>query len=140
MTLTGGGLEITPSDNRDMLIALGRDPLVIKATRIDAIYGLTNLMDQALAAAAEIDERILILIGERDEVIPARPTRRMLARLPATGRGRRAIAYYPAGYHMLLRDLQRRTVWEDIVAWMKDPERALPSGAEREAARLLSGE
>ena len=43
--VTGRGLKITPSDNIEMLKALGRDPLVIKATRIDAIYGLTNLMD-----------------------------------------------------------------------------------------------
>ncbi len=33
--LTGSGLNIRPSDNENMLIALGRDPYVIKATRID---------------------------------------------------------------------------------------------------------
>ena len=46
--LTGEGLDIRPSDNVEMLRALGRDPLVIKETRIDAIYGLTNLMEAAL--------------------------------------------------------------------------------------------
>lgn len=51
MTLTGRGLKITPSDNIEMLRALGRDPKVIKATRIDTIWGLTNFMDRALEAS-----------------------------------------------------------------------------------------
>ena len=36
--LTAQGLNIRASDNTDMLKALGRDPLVIKRTRIDAIW------------------------------------------------------------------------------------------------------
>ena len=44
MTLTGKGLNIKPSDNIPMLIEFRKDPLVIKETRIDTIYGLTNLM------------------------------------------------------------------------------------------------
>jgi hypothetical protein len=34
LKVTGRGLGITPSDNLEMLRALGRDPLVIKETRI----------------------------------------------------------------------------------------------------------
>ena len=48
LTLTGRGLEIKPSDNIAMLRALSRDPLVIKETRVDTIYGLVDLMDAAL--------------------------------------------------------------------------------------------
>ncbi len=54
LQLTGEGLKIMPSDNIDMLRKLGRDPLVIKATRIDAMYGLTNLMDAALDKASQL--------------------------------------------------------------------------------------
>src|SRR5260370_1286892 len=51
LTLTGRGLEIKPSDNIPMLRALSRDPLVIKETRVDTIYGLVDLMDAALDSA-----------------------------------------------------------------------------------------
>ncbi len=54
LTLTGRGLGIKPSDNIAMLRALSRDPLVIKETRVDTIYGLVNLMDAALAAAPRL--------------------------------------------------------------------------------------
>lgn len=65
MTLTGKGLKIMPSDNIEMLRALGRDPLVIKETRVDAIYGLTNLMDNALGAAEKLDDETLLLYGQK---------------------------------------------------------------------------
>jgi hypothetical protein len=43
---------------------------------------------------------------------------------------------------MLFRDLQRHVVWADVVTWMLDGERALPSGMERrreDIVRELSG-
>src|SRR5690606_15547698 len=42
---TGHGLKRQASDNIPMLRAFGRDPLVIKKTRIDAVAGLADLMD-----------------------------------------------------------------------------------------------
>ena len=58
------------SDNRDMLIALGRDPKVIKETKVAAMYGITNLMDQALLSSAALTLPSLILVGARDEIVP----------------------------------------------------------------------
>ena len=133
LTVTGRGLNIRASDNIEMLRALGRDPLVIKETRIDTIYGLSNLMDQALAAAPALRSRALILYGKNDEVIPADPVRRMIDSLPDDSRARRRLAYYDAGFHMLLRDLQGETVWRDIAAWIEDAEAPLPSGADTNA-------
>jgi alpha-beta hydrolase superfamily lysophospholipase len=129
LKVTGRGLGIRPSDNTEMLKALGRDPLVIKETRIDAIHGLANLMDEALAAAPRLAAPALILYGRRDEVVPAAPTRRMLRALPADGPQR--VAVYDRGFHMLLRDLQAEAVWRDIAHWMAAPEDPLPSGADR---------
>ena len=40
------------------------------------------------------------------------------------------LAVYPLGWHMLLRDLQAKRVWNDVLVWVKNPEHALPSGAE----------
>lgn len=140
MTVTGRGLNITPSDNIEMLRALGRDPLVIKETRIDAIYGLTNLMDAALEASHRFDARALILYGEKDEIIPKRPTHLMLTRLPPSTAARRKIAIYGTGYHMLLRDLKAEIPLKDIAAWTADPNAALPSGADTKGVETLKAD
>jgi alpha-beta hydrolase superfamily lysophospholipase len=133
LTLSGRGLDITPSDNTEMLIALGRDPLVIKETRIDAIHGLVDLMDAALDAAPQIATPLLVLYGAHDEIIPKAPTALMLDRLA----GPRAVAVYPDGYHMLLRDLQANVVHEDLAAWIAAPGAPLPSGHDRDWRRFL---
>jgi alpha-beta hydrolase superfamily lysophospholipase len=139
LKLTGEGLGIKPSDNIEMLLALGRDPLVIKATRIDAMHGLVNLMDAALDKAAGFKIPALILYGERDEIIPKQPTRMMLARMPAAARNKRRVALYKDGYHMLLRDLQADVAWRDILGWIADPEMPLASGADTDAELRLAG-
>jgi acylglycerol lipase len=121
-----------------MLIEFSKDPLVIKETRIETVYGLTNLMDLALARAAQLSTPALILYGSRDEVIPKAPTALMLSRLPNVDKGTRRIGLYEKGYHMLLRDLQRKTVWNDIGAWITDGTSPLPSGADQGDLSTLS--
>jgi alpha-beta hydrolase superfamily lysophospholipase len=129
LKVTGEGIKRHPSDNIEMLRALGRDPLVIKATRIDAIWGITNLMDAALAGAEAFDAPSLILYGANDDIIPPNATLDMLADLPPP-RSSRKVAIYDAGYHMLLRDLKAETAWQDILAWLDDRYASLPSGAD----------
>lgn len=124
MKLTGKGLQITPSDNKEMLRSLGRDPLVIKATRIDAVYGLTNLMDEALSQADKLQLPTLVQYGKNDQVIPQKPTLLMLGKMPKTTRK----AFYDQGYHMLLRDLQGDKPLTDIAAWIADHNQPLPYG------------
>ena len=131
LPVDGRGLKRRPSDNIEMLRALGRDPLVIKETRFDAIYGLVELMDQALAAAPRLDRRTLILLGANEDILPEAPLEAMLRRLPADAAARPRVAVYPSGYHMLLRDLQAETVLADILHWLGDAEAPLPSGADR---------
>ncbi len=138
-TLTGRGLKIQASDNIEMLRALGRDPLIIKETRIDAIHGLANLMDEALAAAPALDLPALLLYGDKDEVVPEDPTLRLWQSLPASARARQRQALYSNGWHMLLRDLEAEVVWRDIARWIADPAAPLPSGAEERALTRLNG-
>lgn len=139
MTVTGSDLDILASDNIEMLRALGRDPLFIKETRVDAVAGLTDLMDRALAAAPQLEGPALILYGEKDEVIPWTPTRAFWSRLPDSGAGADIrLALYREGWHMLLRDLQAETVWRDVAHWIDEPNTPLPSGADRHAARALA--
>ncbi len=137
---SGRGLGIQASDNIEMLRALGRDPLFIKETRVDTVYGMVNLMDAALQAAPRIEARTLLLYGARDQVVPAEPTFQFWRNLPAETMARRRFAYYPDGWHMLLRDLQGQVVIDDIAAWTRDPTAALPSPAEDYAAIALARE
>lgn len=134
MKLTGQGLNIMPSDNIEMLRRLGRDPIIIKETRIGALHGLVDLMDEALAAAARLEKPALLLYGEKDEIIPMQPTHRVVSRLPNLGATQKT-ALYEKGYHMLLRDLQAEVVIKDIAAWIDDLARPLPSGADIHAAK-----
>jgi acylglycerol lipase len=128
-----GPLPFTPSDNIAALRRLSRDPLVIKATRVDAFWGLVNLMDDALAAAPYFNAPALIQLGKHDDLIPDDPMELMLNRMPPDASGRRRVAVYSEGYHMLLRDLKAAIPIRDIVQWTRSPSAALPSGSEQRA-------
>ncbi len=127
---TGQGFGKVPSDNIDMLRQLGRDPKVIKWTRVDAVYGLVNLMDAALDAAPALRGDVLILLGRNEDIIPDFAMTAFRDRLPTNECGIR-VAQYDSGFHMLLRDLNADRVLGDIAAWLDDPEGDLPSGSER---------
>ena len=126
LRLTGKGMHISPSDNIEMLRSLGRDPQVIRATRIDAMYGLTNLMDEALLRAGKLQLPTLVQYGENDQIIPKEPIFLMLKKMPKATRK----AFYEHGYHMLLRDLQREKPLADIAAWIADHNNPLPYGTD----------
>ena len=129
--LTGEGLSIRPSDNIEMLRKFAADPMVIKETRIDAIYGLVNLMDAAQRAAPDFTARSLILYGMHDEIVPEDPVFAMIDHLPKFDPPRHTVAVYRNGYHMLMRDLEGEVVIKDVLAWIEHPGRPLPSGADR---------
>ena len=137
---SGGGLGIQASDNIEMLRALGRDPLIIKKTRVDAMDGLTNLMSEALDAAPRLEAPALLLYGEKDEVVPPEPSTRFWRNLPEEAAGRQRKALYVEGWHMLLRDLNAEVVQADIAAWLEDSTAPLPSGADRRAEARLVGD
>jgi alpha-beta hydrolase superfamily lysophospholipase len=133
-TVTGQAAHVLASDNREALIRLSRDPLTIHDTRFDTIDGLVNLMDAAAAAAPRFVAPSLYLYGGKDELIPPDAMARVWRALPA-GPVR---AFYPGGYHLLMRDLERGAPIGDIVSWLMDPEAPLPSGAEAAAAAWLA--
>jgi alpha-beta hydrolase superfamily lysophospholipase len=115
--IVGGSPFIRASDNEAALIALGRDPLVLRSTRIDALQGLVALMDAALEASGRFDHPALVLYGERDDIVPARAIAALRERLPGLATGRQRIIGYGEGYHLLLRDSRRAAVAADILAW-----------------------
>ncbi|HVC53889.1 MAG TPA: alpha/beta hydrolase [Stellaceae bacterium] len=124
---TGSSLHVLASDNIPMLRALGRDPLVIHETEVDTIYGLVNLMGAALRSAPLLDVPLLVQYGAHDQIVPPLPVRDFVAGLPRHPIYPRRLAYYPHGYHMLLRDLDRAETASDIASWILDRNAPLPS-------------
>jgi acylglycerol lipase len=130
MMLTGRGLHILASDNVPMLRALAKDPLIEKGARVDAVYGLVDLMDDALAAAPDLSVPMLLMYGAHDPIVPRVAIRNFTAHLPPAARAHDVLAYYLDGYHLLLRDLDGAMVAGDVASWMFDHRAALPSRAD----------
>ncbi len=126
LRLTGDGLDIRPSDNIEMLRALGADPLMIKDARVDVLWGISNLMDRAANAFSSIRGPLLLLYGEHDEIIPRPAFCHLLDELPDNDPEILPVLYRN-GWHMLTRDLQGSRVIADIAAWITDPAAPLPS-------------
>ncbi len=120
---------IRPTDNVEAMRRWSRDPLTTKQIRVDAVYGLVGLMDQAVAALPRFTAPALVLYGGRDDLVPDSIVRTTLRAMPATTAAR--VGFYPNGFHLLLRDRERAKVATDILAWMQDPGAPLPSGADR---------
>ena len=115
--VSGEGLHIWPSDNIPMLRKLGKDPLYQHSARADQVYGLVNLMDAARHAPEHLEKDpppILFLYGAHDQVIPKEPTKAVISGLG----GKAKVIRFPKGYHMLLRDLDAREVWDAILTWI----------------------
>jgi len=121
---TGEDLKIIATDNNEVLIRMSKDPLIVHSTRVDAIYGLVGLMDRAYASIEKLNVPVLLLYGAKDEVIPAEPVVKAMYRVTSPLHA----AYYPQGYHMLLRDLGRDVALGDLASWVKNPSATLPSG------------
>jgi acylglycerol lipase len=117
--------KISPSDNRDELIAMGRDPLMIWGARSDTLYGLVTTMDKAAADVGKTNLPTFYLYGAHDQIIPKEAALKAAARLKPADRS----AYYAKGWHLLMRDKEGPVVWRDILAFIRDPTAPLPSGA-----------
>lgn len=117
--------KIWASDNHEELYAMGRDPLMIWGARSDALFGLVDTMQRAQDDTPRLGRvPTLWMYGVHDEIIPKAATESALRRLPDDVR----TAYYPDGWHLLLRDLHARLVWDDTLAFIRDPSGVLPSG------------
>ena len=113
------------SDNIPVLIRMGRDPNLLFTTRIDAVYGLVGLMQAAVDRIGAVRAPVLYLYGAKDRFVPREPTLSAVTHLKPVDRS----AFYPDGWHLLLRDLHGDRVRADILAWLEDHAAALPSGS-----------
>ena len=116
MHFSGEGLHIVACDNIAVLRQLSRDPLFQHSARVDQVYGLANLMDEARRAPERLADPspILFLYGAKDQVIPSAPTEAVIAEL-----GPKAEVHRDEnGYHMLLRDLDGEQEWKIVSDWI----------------------
>ncbi len=128
-TVTGEHVRTHPSDNIEMLRGLRRDPVVMKKARVDAVYGMILLADDAFAAAPWASRPLLVLYGQKEDIVRRGGREALLSALPRDGPWR--LAEYPDGYHLLLRDLEAELVFADVLSWLRGDTGKLPSGAER---------
>lgn len=106
-----GIVTIQASDNIEMLRALGRDPLYVSPPSSREFVGLIRVMDRADEAAERVSTPVLVIYGDKDQVIPEGPVRETFDRIPAEKRFQRV----DSGWHMLLRDLEGQKV-RDMIA------------------------
>ncbi|HSF94207.1 MAG TPA: alpha/beta fold hydrolase [Thermohalobaculum sp.] len=112
---TGEGIvRIQASDNIDLLRALARDPHYLRPPSAREIMGLVRVADLAEAAAARVSLPALLLLGDKDQIVPNKTARRVFDRLA----GPRRVIEYPEGWHLLFRDLQAERVWRDVANWV----------------------
>ncbi|MDI2091412.1 alpha/beta fold hydrolase [Commensalibacter oyaizuii] len=127
-------VKIVASDNNESLMRLYFDPLSLHKTKIGALYGLVRLMDQAVKASSQIKVPTLVLYGDNDQLVPAAAMYRVWKQFPKQVRK----DYVPGGYHLLLRDQNRKVVAEDIISWIQNSDQWLPSGGDVAASAWMS--
>jgi alpha-beta hydrolase superfamily lysophospholipase len=128
LKLSGSMTGRKPTDDAEALSRLRADPLVIRRTRIDVLWGLANLMDDVTRGVAAPGVPALVLYGAHDEIVPPQPTCAWLQTLQASERWQ--VALYPSGWHLLTRDRNAARVLADLAAWFERPGADLPSGAD----------
>jgi alpha-beta hydrolase superfamily lysophospholipase len=117
--------HILASDNIEELRRMGRDRNMIFRTRADTIYGLVSLMQLAREDLGRVRAPVLFQYGAHDQIIPKDAAFYAARFLKRTDHS----AYYANGYHLLTRDLGRRQVLDDIIAFIRNPSAPTPSGA-----------
>ena len=127
-------VHVVASDNMAALIRLYYDPLSLRGTRLVALQGLVHLMDVAARSASRVHGHVLCLYGGRDQLVPPEAMAKVWNRFGNDVR----CDFLPRGYHLLLRDRDRSLVEQDIISWIKHPDRFLPSGGDSAASVWLA--
>ncbi len=111
---TGKGIvRIQASDNIAALRAMRADPLYLGQPSSRELMGLIRVTDAAEAAADRVDRPALLLLGDKDQIVPLDSVRAVFGKLT----GPKSVIEYPEGWHLLFRDLQAQNVWRDVADW-----------------------
>jgi alpha-beta hydrolase superfamily lysophospholipase len=107
-------VRFVASDNIEALRRMARDPLYIGAPSAREIDGLVRIMDRAAEAAPTVETPVLVLVGEKDQLVKPDEVVEVAARVPGLDR----LVRYPEGWHLLMVDRQAPTVWADVRDWV----------------------
>lgn len=122
LKLSPGALDLQASDLPEVVRYWREHPMIIQRTRVDAVHGVTNLMDAALAMAGKLQGPLLILYGGRDEIVPPVAMCALQSAWPDDTDGEWRFVYYPDGYHLLTRDSRAQETIHDIAGWLASPD------------------
>jgi len=115
-------LKIKLSDNLDMLRQRKSDPILINKSKVCVLNGVVNLMDYAYSESDRLNIPLIVLQGEKDELISKDHVTKFFKKLPLNSTRLQKIVFFDDGYHMLLRDLGAARVWNTIVDWIENSE------------------
>jgi len=119
--------KIRATDNIEILRRMSRDRNLIFDTRIDTIYGLVGLMQDAQDQIGRVRIPMLYQYGANDDIIPLSAAKHAVRKIGPSARS----AFYAENYHLLNRDIHRERPLGDALAFMRDASAPLPSGAPR---------
>ena len=125
MTFTGRGIQhlgIRPTDDPAVSRDLSEDPFFIKETRVASLFGISQLMDKALAHPIRFPIPTLVMYGLNDRIIPPAPTCAWLSRLSLSSEkipSHVEFVVYPEGWHMLTRQTRAEEVKRDLRDWLQ---------------------
>lgn len=133
-------IDVRPTDDRAIIAALRDDRIVLRFARLEALYGVSRLMDRAAAIAPEPggwQTTVVVFAGGRDEVIRPRALCEWLRSRswPDEMRGR----WWPEGYHMLTRYTGRESVFDalaEVIRLSVPRQTTSDSGDDRRGAAL----
>ncbi len=138
LRLNGHQAHVLATDNPAALARLSNDPLTILAARLGSVAGIVRMMGRAQAMCRDFaPAHALVLYGGHDQLIPKSAQARCWRAMPADPGV--VLAYYPPDYHLMVLDHQRAVPMGDILAFIRDPKRPIPSAAPSEA-EIFMGE
>lgn len=114
--LSGESLNRQPTDNIEILKEFSTDPHIIHRSRVDTLYGIVNLMDYAWERLPLLNTNLLVLYGDKEDILPHYSLDAARKRVPK--KKCHHFIDYPEGYHLLLRDKQNQKVFQDIKSWL----------------------
>ncbi len=118
----------TATDNRRLLKLLNRDPFFNRKTKLGTLRRVGEMLQNATAAAHNLDVPFLVLLGKRDRRIDRRLAQKLFTEKSRRQAGRSSVLVYEDGFHLLFRDHGRALPISDTAAWIletldKNPER-----------------
>jgi len=115
-------LGIRPTNDKQVIQQLHSDNLFIKATTVNSLHGVAQLMDQAFDTPLASQTPTLVLYGLEDKIIPHYAMCQWLQHQQRLNPNPLAQFYiYPQGWHMLTRQTQAEQVIQDIHQWLQNP-------------------